>query len=492
MAATDYVAQRLATQIQTIATAAKIAYDPRVLASLVAYLEAAGTSNIMNLAYVADPVQNVMYFFDKMTGYVYPSSFLDQSYSTDPIKAKLLTTFGYDDRITYYVYCAFSNDGYPVFYVRTDDSGSMWNALWNGIKIVGSTVISYGYPALGATVGTAVCGADFAAAYPAIASAIGNAAISAALNGGDIQAAALNAVGSVVGNQVGGLTTGVTGSNAVASAAAAATKALVSGGDLNQAVAGSLLASGFNSLNASSLFTPVIAPTTPVGDSNMALGDFLDDAANYDNATSGFLNTSGSDDFGDYSGEIVFDNTQYGLDANGNLVQSNQDALTGPLANSPLSSGIMDNFGTALDTSGVPSASGVVTTNSSGVNLTNAALQALKLVAGYALGGSQNPLTSNATTRANPNGTLTQVSSTGAQVVSKMPVGTPYLTTNGTLVTNNGNGTYSSVSPTGVTTTTAYPATLTAGSGLSSLMTGNTPIILGVAVVALLLLSKQS
>lgn len=490
MAITDYVADRLVTQIQTISTAAKVQWDPRVLASLVAYLEAAGMSSVLNLAYVADPVQNVMYFYDKSTGYVFPSSFGTLAYSTDPIKQKLLTSFRYDDRITYYVYCAISADGYPVFYVRTDDSGSMWNALWTGIKLVGSTIIGYGYPGLGASVGAAVCGADFAAAYPAVAAAIGNAAINAALNGGDIQSAALNAVGSIAANGVGGLTTTATGSNAIASAAAAATKALVTGGNLNQAVAGSLIGSGVNAANASGLFTPVQAPVTPVGGS-MALGDFLDDAANYDNATSDFLNTSGSNDFSDYSGELVFDNTQYGLDANGNLVQSNQDALTGPLSNSPLSSGIVDNFGTALNTAGVASPSGVVATNSDGINLTNAALTALKLVASYALGGMQTPLTSNAQTRANPNGTLTQISSTGAQIVSKMPVGTPYLTTNGSLVTNNGNGTYTSVSPTGVTTTQAYPATLTAGSGLSSLMTGNTPLYIGGALVLFMLLQRQ-
>lgn len=450
-------------------------------------------SSVLNLAYVEDPVQNLMYFYDKSTGYVFPSGFgpgAFLTYSTDPMRQKLLMTYNSDDRITYYIYCTISADGYPIFYVRTDDSGSMWNALWTGIKIVGSTIIGYGFPALGAAVGTAVCGADFAAAYPAVAAAIGNAAVGAALNGGDIQSAALNAVGSLAGSGVGGLTASASGSNAIASAAAAATKALVTGGDLNQAVAGSLLNSGFNAANASDLFNPVTSPTTPVGGS-MALGDFLDDSANYDNATSGFANSDGSNDFSDFSNDIVFDNTQYGLDANGNLTQSDQDALTGPLANSPLSSGIVDNFGTAVDTSAVASPSGVVSTNAFGTALTSLALAALKTVASVALNGNQTPLTSNATTRANPNGTLTQISSTGAQVVSKMPVGTPYLTTNGTLVTNNGNGTYTSISPTGVATTTTYPATLTAGSGLSSLMTGNTPLYIGAALVLFMLLQRQ-
>lgn len=138
-----------------------------------------------------------------------------------------------------------------------------------------------------------------------------------------------------------------------------------------------------------------------------------------------------------------------------------------------------------------PAAANGVVANVGGVNLMQAALQALQLVGAYKAAGQPAVRASSATTQVNSNGTITTRNTAGGATTVQMPAGTPYLASNGTLVTNNGNGTYTTVYPDGHQTINAYSAVGSLGS-LSTLLQGNTPLYIGGALLAVLLLSRRS
>ncbi len=127
----------------------------------------------------------------------------------------------------------------------SSDAGSIRNDL----KMIGAVALTFALPAagvnLGASIGAAVLPASVAAAYPALAAAVGNAAIGAAFNGGNIEAAAkmaaLGALGAAAGAQAGAVALSATDVEMVGKLADAATRAVVSGRDIESAVKTALI-----------------------------------------------------------------------------------------------------------------------------------------------------------------------------------------------------------------------------------------------------------
>lgn len=111
---------------------------------------------------------------------------------------------------------------------------------------------------LASQIGGALVGPGFAAANPGITSALGQTVLQTAVNGGDlgqaIKGAAMGAAGGFVGAQAGGLASSLTDSKLLADVANAAVSAAVQGGDVQTAVVRSLASTGASSL--SDLFTP--------------------------------------------------------------------------------------------------------------------------------------------------------------------------------------------------------------------------------------------
>lgn len=145
----------------------------------------------------------------------------------------------------------FNAGGFSVIPVwgSSSDLGDVRAAL----RVAAVFVLSFVFPAagvsIGAEVGAAIIGPELAAAYPGLAAAVGNAAISTALNGGDIAAAARSSFAGYVGLNVGAGVAGETGLELVGAVAKSATTALISGRGINDAVSSVLVNAGFNSIS---------------------------------------------------------------------------------------------------------------------------------------------------------------------------------------------------------------------------------------------------
>lgn len=131
-------------------------------------------------------------------------------------------------------------------------------------------------------IGTKIIGAEMAASYPVAAIITGNTAINTALNGGDIEAAAKSAVVSAGAGQVGGIVgaevASATDVQALGRVAAAATSTYIRGGNVDAAIAESLVMSAPSAF-PSKPETPSMNLTmdnlyaTPYGDVGLDLGD---------------------------------------------------------------------------------------------------------------------------------------------------------------------------------------------------------------------------
>lgn len=479
--------ERVRFQIQTILTLCKIQYDPhperqaKVLDQLVSYLISNGTTNILDLVQYKNPAANLTFFFDKTSAHVYPRpggrpdnlNFVDGPFSENLFYGVNLDEY----RTNYFIFLVFTPDGYPVFYSRGEYTGSDWHDFFQGVLFVASVVVAYAYPQLATSIGTAVMGTTAAAAYPAVAAAIGNAAVGAALNGGDVGAAVENAMVSVAAGGVGNVAAAASDSAMIGRVAASATAAAITGGDITNAVATSLIRSGIQATNAGQLFTPQenVVPTKQLGDFDYLSFDDPGNTNDYGNIVTGAGGT-------DYGVQPTEDNP-YGIPSIADMspggAASNWWGSAANIFTTPVN----------LNPSNLPPAgpSGVVA-NAGGVDLTQLAMTGLKLVQAWNQAGKPAPRIGSASSHPNANGTLTQ--NIGGRVITgPMPVGTPYLMANGSLVTNNGDGTYTTVFANGTVTTTRYAATGLAGLGAS--LTSNPMLLAGVGLFALLLVMKK-
>lgn len=133
----------------------------------------------------------------------------------------------------------------------------VWGSSSDAGKIraaaIGLAVAFAGVPSL---IGSSVLGPATAAAYPAASQAFGNLVLQTALNGGDVEAAAKSAFSSFAGGQFGEVVGAGLDSAAVGKAAAAAATAALQGGDIEKAVARSLVFSGAKAMDEWSDFPP--------------------------------------------------------------------------------------------------------------------------------------------------------------------------------------------------------------------------------------------
>lgn len=437
------------------------------------YLESQGMTDLRNLRYYSNQTANLAFYFDVGTGVVFKRAQdtgigTGVDFNNDP--SMLLFVPGrWED---YGVYCHFTPDGYPILWSMNSKHLKPWLETFTAIASLAAIAVSVAFPALAATIGSTVMGPELAAAYPLVAQGIGNIAINTALSGGDVETAVVGAVSGGLGSGVGGFVAGATDSAIIGSVTAAATKTAIVGGNIGEAVAGSLLSAGLR--NAGDLFSSINSPTLPQGGD---MGLFDDTMISFDDPIIDPVSGAGSAYDWQWEGPAV-------------------DPLqTGVYDSTPLSSpgSIDDPYGAIIgvNPTAPPSSPSGVVTSAGGADLTQLALTALKLVTSWNSAGQPAPRTSNSTTQANANGTLTVRNPNGTVSTVQMPRGTPYLTTTGQLVTNNGDGTYTSVDSRGVVSTQAYAAT-GLGSLFSSLGTGQvSPLVLAGGAVALLLLLRR-
>lgn len=367
--------------------------------------------------------------------------------------------------------CAWSAEGHGNvgFFLSPAVGGFIITPAWESSSDLGevrevaqmlaAVGLSVVMPALGvqvgAELGAAIVGDTFAAAYPGFTAAIGNTALSTAMNGGNIEAAvksvALGAAGGVAGGAVESFTVSQTGIETLGKVASAATGALIQGGNIDRAVAVSLLQSGAKMGELDNIFSGTVFGQT------------------YDPAIV------------DWSAGGTYGNTP-----------DNFPVLRDPgftLSNEPLqSSEILDlapidySKPPAVSLFPVPDLSSPIPVNSefSATSIINtvsqAALSALgvirafKMVNSPAVNQTARAVTPNGSVVvATPDGYVKTRAPNGAVTVAKVPMGQPQSTTDGTLIVNNGDDTFTRISPNGQTQVVRYGNAPSGGSGGSLL-----------------------
>lgn len=472
---------KLAGQIRLIQQAIGKAFDwdalanTQVVEAVAAYMDANGTTDVRNLGFYRDDAASLDFFYDIATGVAYPNApGADGSPLTDHLFYQMQI-----GHVEYWVHVVYTSDGYPVFVALRVDQGPTWPSIVRGLVPIAALAISAAFPALAATLGQYICGAEFAAAYPAIATGIGNACVSTAFNGGDVKAAVISSLSGGIGQGAGGLIASITDSTIIGNVAAATTKALITGGDVAQAAAGSLISSGITSIAA---LPSVAAQTTVPTGTVMKLGELDDDLSLQAPANNAGSTSDVATDYSDYgeAGGTGGAGTVYQTGGPAGAVLYGSDApgaVLQPMASNQPPSG----------------PSGVVA-SSNGVSLTALATTALQLVNSWHNAGNPAIMASSGTTQANPNGTLTVRNANGTVSTVQMPAGTPYLTTTGALVTNNGNGTFTTINPNGQQTVSQYGAigaSLLSGSVTIGGMQIPTVVLAGGAALALFLAMRR-
>ena len=491
-------ASNLARQIGIVQAAIKSTFDTTpavntdIIRKLAEYMDSVGTTDVRNLILHSSQAENLNFFFDVKTGHVFDNAYglgmeTDYSYKAifDNDRDNFIANHAFFNAQTtgddYTILCTFTRDGFPVFVAVKSTRGNSWNDALHALVFMASIAVAVAVPALGAQIGQAVLGAELAAQYPALASAIGNVAINTALSGGDVQSAVASAVSGGVGSLAGGFVATATDSALIGRVAGSATAAAVNGGNIANAALQSLAVNGVNSLSQTASFQPAqpaVQPgnTMPVGDS-WASDPYADAYADgSDNSYPTFADTN---PYGDFGGDPYYSSTSQNLATNTAGSMGYHDPVWSV-------DGSAEGATVALPGANTPPAgpSGVVA-SANGASITQLALTGLRLVTSWNQAGQPNVRTSNGQVRAQPNGMLISANGQARQ----MPVGTPYLTSQNSLVTNNGDGTYTTVSASGGVTTERYAslASQTGGFSLGSIP----PAVLygGGALVALLLLT---
>ena len=374
---------------------------------------------------------------------------------------------------------------------------SSWVTFRNADLIpIASLALAVWGGALAQSIGRAVVGAQLAAAYPALPGLVGNVALQTAASGGDIGAAVQNAALGLVGAQAGA----AVGGGALGAATSAATVAALRGGDIQSAVASSLLQYGAKNVDFDSFTT---------GASAWGNDNFAPDVAAFDPVSSGLT-------WVDASGAGISLDTPFGTNLPPDTALLSDPGVFGPpepkswemvdwgsvtpgqdqttdratwAIDAPQYGGTDYGGGTPKDpVSAVPaSSSGDIF-----ASITSAALALIKVNAAYQASQSPQPRTAvqsgSYVKTPNPNGTLTvRNTQTGATQTTKPEVGAPYVLPNGSTIINNGNGTFTTIRPDGQTTTAAYASTASAGAS------GIPPVVLygGLGLAAFLLLRPR-
>lgn len=502
------VAERLKSQILTINKLIRrdFSTDParneEIVNRFVSFLIERGTVNVLDLKKYENEAAGLSFFYDERSGKLFTDQ--KQLFNSDVyvnvtkdvanglLNDDLFTVLGWDNRWSFYVFLKFTEDGYPVFFTATTDAGSDWADIRTGLIFLASVVVSFAIPGASAAIGTAVMGAEMAAAYPLVASAIGNAVMQTALNGGDVEKAAISAATGAAGGAVGGAVASASDSAMIGTAAAAATKALLTGADLEKAVAGALVSYGAQ--NAGSIVQSIQQAGSKTVDLFSSDNSFTSDGGfNLDPLA---LNPAASGVTYDYT----FDDTGAGMTTGfapgASMFDPLYQAPPDFLADAGWNYTAPDFSNPSLNVPSTPGGGVFNTQTVVGQNdddswlqdLTGAAMAALKVYTVYqqSQGQIQKPVTRTAngsTVTANSNGTVTTRSATGQVTIAKPAIGTPFVLPNGNTMVNNGDGTYSTVTPTGAVTRTPYAQ---AGGVTAGLPSWALPAAGGLALLLLL------
>lgn len=467
-----------------------------------------------------DQLDGAHYYNSRSGKWLYPL----KKTPSDYITSEILRVPGHENESVFYL--DFDAQGLPVyqFTMAAHDS-----ADWAGLLQIVSIVIAPFLPGLGQMIGGAIVGPTVAAAYPAMTAAIGQTVISTVMSGGDLEGAvkgvALGYVGGQAGGFVGGQVTGVLDGYQYAAKIGEIASTLTS-----TAIKGGNIASGLVNL--------AIKNGASAGDvAHVSGADPMDDYIPFD------FQTDGYEDWGDGyywdpgdpsipNSDILYnsnDGTTSTWDDNGvetihypdyDLIDNGDGTMTEYWKDGSISTVDMaGNVLAEMDTNGnvvgvntgevrptpgrtIPVGTPGTQQASNGVNWPTIAATAVAALTAWTRAGQQNPMigapqqVGTSTVTPNKNGTITTRYANGQVVVSKMPVGTPYVFPDGITVVNNGDGTISTINPTtGQTTKTAIanvPTTTgTIGGGLFGSMSTQTMMIIGVGAVGLLLLTGK-
>jgi len=371
----------------------------------------------------------------------------------------------------------------PYFTVSVKRKGGQPGSWWKSIAqavtplvpviMVGASILG---PGLGQLIGEAIMGAG-----APLASIVGNATIGAALSGGDIDRAVRSAVAAFAPIPGGAIGTAAD-SAAIGAAATAALSAAVQGGDIKSAVVMSLARSGVQKVDDSSyLFSGLDAGANPffsldspavegLYSGGPAMPDITLASANeaplpatvYSNPGDGY-------DWGSQAAGPLFPGT--GI-SDANTVSFPDDTVLQQV-----------DVPVYTQTPPLPSyPSGASPGNDTG--LSDLALFALQAVQAYLRTGTAVQPARTSTVTANANGTLTTRDATGRVVTVKPAVGVPYALPGGGAIVNNGNNTFTRINPDGTSTTAQYSKI--GATGLSSL----SPMTLGLLGLGAVLLLR--
>lgn len=327
--------------------------------------------------------------------------------------------------------------------------------LAGAMPMIGIALAVMGVPLLIGDSAIGAVGLD-AAAMPLASQAVGNMAMATAMNGGDVSKAANAALLNMIASNVGDYAGSVYDSANIGKAAQIATQSVISGK------------------------TPSgISLITSIGD--VASATFTNQGAAHmgDNTTADYSNLFTNIDQSTQDAQIISDLTatastdlislQDVLDAN------NANPTNDYMAQNDLAIQMADTYNAQItqeaQNAGVEVGTKLTSVNGSIVDLSLKDANSFLKDAGALL----------TTVKALKNGTPVPYINT------TMPVGVPQLQSDGSYRVNNGNGTVTTHYASGSTQTAPLVAS---GAGLSSLLSGNMPLYIGGAVLALLILKK--
>ena len=398
---------------------------------------------------------------------------------------------------------------------------------WRGVVfIAGFIATAMGLPAI---IGEAVLGAELAAAYPAASNAIGQVATRTVLTGGDVESAVRSAATGFAGVEFGGFVGEAVDSAAIGAAAGAATTAALQGGDARAAAVQALISQGVKSVSD---FDPteydpgeyVYLPEDDFGTTVLVEGEItLDDLG---------LSLDVNDILGnlDLVGDLPIPVDAVIPDDDGNLFTvdgfyvelsdrgyigaiypDEQGNIRGPDNNIILTSdeglrylddpeGLADALRRKIEPlQGETTIPPLTVPNLRPINLPPPAAQTKVPVIDWAKQADallKVAVSIGGSIKAIANGTFRPAYGTSPYGTARPPIGVPVRQADGSMVVNNGNGTQTVRYPDGrvVTMPSMYTSTGMAGNYGQSLIPGvpNTALLIGGGlVVAALLLSRR-
>lgn len=393
--------------------------------------------------------------------------------------------------------------GHVDYYVRQSGSGFAILPVWQSSSDAGfiregligalSFMVQFALPLGGVNVaqllGAQILGPALAATYPALASVIGNVAFGTVFSGGNVAQAVSMAAAGYIGGVVGGGVVSATGLDSLGKVTAAATSAAITGGNVDKAIATSLIMSGARSMDQIFTPDPAIHYTTDLPPNDVP--GMLYPARELFTPNPYAMTNDPWDIGGLFLGVDPISTTPE--------TTPTDTTLFPPAAESPPASAFAYPIPEVTTGPGNTYYGPAGTNGDSGINLqsvTAAAMAAVSLVRAFQQTGGvvQNPAAANRTVNASTGLVVTR-GVNGAVEQTRPAVGVATVTSDGGLMVNNGNGTFDYVSPTGQRTTRNYTTAATNALAASGAAFGGvstqTLMLAGGGLLALLLLSKK-